>query len=65
AQPLPLDWSYLSNIAEVLEISNDEIYPYWQNRLQQYLMSGGIDIMSNSGLINAMFSGAKKYLNIT
>lgn len=64
AEPLPLDWNYLSSITAALEISPKEIYPYWQSRMQQYLMLGGIDIMSNSLLINAMFDGARSYLKI-
>lgn len=64
AEPLSLDWQYLSSITEVLEISPKEIYPYWQARMQQYLMMGGIDIMTNSMMVNAMFEGAKGYLKI-
>lgn len=64
SEPLPLDWNTLSYIAEVLDISKSEIYPYWQARMQQYLISGGIDIISNSVLISGMFEGAKKALNV-
>ncbi|MFW5804398.1 MAG: helix-turn-helix domain-containing protein [bacterium] len=64
ALPLPLDWNYLYSISEVLNVSTEEIYPYWQSRMQQHLILGGIDIMSNSGLINSMFEGAKSYLKI-
>lgn len=64
AEPLPLDWNYLSTITSALNISSKEIYPYWQSRMQQYLLMGGIDIMSNNLLINAMFNGAKSYLKI-
>jgi len=64
AEPLPLDWNYLASIAEVLDVSKTEIYPYWEKRMQQYLMLGGLDVISNSGLINAMFGGAKEYLEI-
>lgn len=64
AEPLPLDWNHLSSIASVLDVSAKDIYPYWQSRLQQYLIMGGIDIMSNSMLINSMFEGAKSYLKI-
>jgi transcriptional regulator with XRE-family HTH domain len=64
ARPMPLDWNYLSLISEALEIRKEEIYPYWQARVQQYLMSGGIDVFSNAGLLNAMFEGAKNYLKI-
>ncbi len=64
AEPLPLDWTHLSSIADVLEVKSSEIYPYWQARMQQYLVLGGIDIISNSILINAMFDGAKSHLKI-
>lgn len=64
AEPLPLDWNNLSSIAEVLEVPAKDIYPYWQSRLQQYLICGGIDVISNTGLINAMFDGAKSHLKI-
>lgn len=64
AEPLPLDWKHLSSIAEVLEISAKEIYPYWQARMRQYFIMGGIDIISNSVLIDSMFDGAKSFLKI-
>ncbi|MEI7474053.1 MAG: helix-turn-helix transcriptional regulator [bacterium] len=64
AEPLPLDWNDLAAVAEVLELSSKDIYPYWQARLQQYLVVGGIDLFANTGLINAMFEGAKSYLKI-
>lgn len=64
AAPLPLDWNSLTAITEVLNISKEEVFPYWQARFQQYLMAGGIDVFSNIGLINSMLEGAKKYLSI-
>ena len=60
--PLPLDWNHLSSLANVLEVPTKDIYPYWQARMQQYLICGGIDIISNSALVNAMFEGARSYL---
>jgi transcriptional regulator with XRE-family HTH domain len=64
ALPMPLDWAKLYSIASVLELGKEDIYPYWQARLQQYLTSGGIDPMSNIGLLNAMFQGIKVYLRV-
>lgn len=64
AEPLPLDWNQLASIAEILDLSPKEIYPYWQARLQQYLVIGGIDLFANTGLINSMFEGAKGYLKV-
>jgi len=64
ALPMPLDWAKLYSIASVLELSKEDIYPYWQARLQQYLTAGGIDPMSNIGLLNATFQGIKAYLRV-
>lgn len=64
ALPMPLDWAKLYAIATVLELSKEDIYPYWQARMQQYLTAGGIDPMSNIGLLNAMFQGIKGYLRV-
>lgn len=64
AYPLPLDWNNLHSIAEILNVSAHEIYPYWQARMQQYLLAGGFDIISNSLLLNAMFEGAKSYIRV-
>ena len=62
--PMPLDWAKLQSIANVLEIGKEEFYPYWQARLQHFLTAGGIDPLSNIGLLNAMFQGIKSYLKI-
>lgn len=64
ALPMPLDWAKLYSIASVLELGKEDIYPYWQARLQQHLTAGGIDAMSNIGLLNAMFQGIKAYLRV-
>lgn len=64
SETLPLDWNHLSSIADVLEVPAKDIYPYWQARMQQYLVLGGIDIFANTGLINSMFEGVKSYLKI-
>jgi transcriptional regulator with XRE-family HTH domain len=64
ALPMPLDWAKLFAIAQVLELGKEDIYPYWQSRFQQYLTSGGIEPMTNIGLLNAMFQGVKAYLRM-
>jgi hypothetical protein len=61
---LPLDWTRLQAIATVLGLNKEDIYPYWQNRLQQHLTAGGIEPMSNIGLLNALFQGVKAYLRV-
>ena len=64
ALPMPLDWAKLYAIATILELSKEDIYPYWQARFQHHMTSGGIDPMSNIGLLNAMFQGIKAYLRV-
>jgi len=63
ALPLPLDWNYLHSIAQVLNVSPEEIYPFWRSRMQQYLIAGGFDIISNAALLHAMFEGAKSHIS--
>ncbi len=62
--PMPLDWAKLQSLVAVLELTKEEIYPYWQARMQQFLTTGGIDPLSNIGLLNSMFQGIKGYLKI-
>lgn len=64
ALPLPIDFKELSMIAQVLDLSKDEIYPLWENRLKQVLESSGMNINANSALINSMFDCAKHYINL-
>lgn len=64
ASPLPIDFKELSMIAQVLDLSKDEIYPLWENRLKQILEASGMNITSNAGLVNSMFDCAKKFINI-
>ena len=63
AKPIPLDWKELSLIAQVLELSKEDIYPYWEARLRQLLQSSGVNMQANSGLIDAMFDCARNYVH--
>jgi hypothetical protein len=64
ASLMPLDWSQLRVLAQVLEIPTGELYNYWQARLQQYLVGGGMEPIDNMGLLEAMFRGARQHLNL-
>lgn len=64
ALPLPIDFKELSMIGQVLDLTNDEIYPIWENRVKQVLEAGGMNIYSNSSLVNSMFECAKKYIDL-
>ncbi len=64
ALPLPLDWNQLNAIGDVLSVSKEDLYPYWETRLQQMLIAAGIDPLANAGLIQSMFKGIKTYLKV-
>jgi transcriptional regulator with XRE-family HTH domain len=64
ASPLPIDFKELAMIAQVLDLSKEELYPLWEKRLKQVLESSGMNINSNSALLNTMFDCAKKYINL-
>ena len=62
ALPLPIDYKELKLIGKTLNISTNEIYILWENRMKQVFESSGMNIYSNSELINSMFDCAKKYI---
>ena len=62
ASPIPVDYKELNLIGKTLNIPNEEIYMMWENRIKQVLESAGMNIYSNTGLVNAMFDCAKKYI---
>lgn len=62
ALPVPIDYKELKLIGKTLNMPEEEVYTMWENRVKQVLESAGMNIYSNSGLINSMFDCAKKYL---
>lgn len=62
ALPLPIDWNELKLIGDVLQISNEEIYPFWENRMKEVLKISGINLRENQELIDTMFKSAEKYI---
>ncbi len=62
ARPIPLDWKELSLIAQVLDITREEIYPFWEERARQLFQSAGMNLQANVGLVNAMFDCARTYV---
>ncbi|MBQ3310444.1 hypothetical protein IJG72_00035 [bacterium] len=62
ALPLPIDFKELALIGQILDLSSEDIYPIWENRVKQVLELGGMNIYSNSNLINSMFECAKKVI---
>ncbi len=64
ALPIPIDFKELNMLAQVLDLTTDEIYPIWENRVKQVLEAGGMNIYSNAALVNSMFECAKKYIDL-
>lgn len=64
ALPIPIDYKELQLIGKTLNIPNEEVYSMWENRTKQVLESAGMNVYSNSELINSMFDCAKKHFNL-
>lgn len=62
--PIPIDFKELTMIAQVLDLSKDDVYSMWEKRMKQVLESNGMNIYSNATLINSMFDCAKRYINL-
>ena len=62
ARPIPLDWSEICLIAQVLDIPKADMYDFWENRLRQLLKVSGFNFETNKGLSNAMFECARNYV---
>ena len=64
ALPIPIDFKELNMLAQVLDLTTDEIYPIWEKRVKQVLEAGGMNIYSNAALVNSMFECAKNYIEL-
>ena len=62
ARPIPLDWAELNVIAEVLDVSKEEIYVFWENRLKQVMQTAGFNFEASREMAEAMFNCARKYV---
>ena len=62
--PLPIDFKELKMIGETLDLDKDDIYNLWEERLKQVLETNGMNLSSNSALINSMFECARKYIDV-
>ena len=64
ALPVPIDFKELTMIAQVLDLSKEDIYNMWEKRMKEVLESNGMNIYSNVALINTMFDCARKFLEV-
>lgn len=62
ALPLPIDYKELNLIGKSLNMPEEELYLLWENRVKQVLESSGMNIYSNSNLVNSMFDCARKQI---
>ena len=62
--PIPIDFKELTMIAQVLDLSKDDIYCMWEKRMKQVLENSGMNIYSNAALVNSMFDCAKKFIHL-
>ena len=62
AMPVPIDYKELELIGKTLGMPREELYSIWEKRMKQVLESAGMNIYSNSNLVNSMFDCAKKHL---
>ena len=60
--PLPIDYNELQLIGKTLNMPPEEIYSLWEARMKQVLQSAGMNIYSNSHLLDSIFDCAKKYV---
>ncbi len=60
--PTPIDYKELELIGKTLNIPSDELYNLWEKRMKQVLESAGMNIYSNSTLVDSMFKCAKKHI---
>lgn len=62
ALPLPIDYKELQLIGKTLNMPQEEIYSLWETRMKQVLETSGMNIYSNSTLLDSMFECAKKQI---
>ncbi len=62
--PLPIDFKELKMIGDILGLDKNDIYNLWEERLKQVFEINGMNLSSNSALINSMFECARKYIEI-
>ena len=62
ALPLPIDYNEIKLIGKTLNMPIEEIYSIWEARMKQVLGNAGMNIYSNSALVDAMFNCAKKQI---
>jgi hypothetical protein len=61
AIPVPLDYNELQEICSNVNMTDEQTFDIWENRFKQTLEMNGLNLYSNSGLVNSMIECAKNY----
>ena len=62
ALPVPIDYTELNMIGKILGMEKNEVFDIWENRFKQVMETGGMNIYSNTELVETMLSCARKYI---
>lgn len=62
-EPLPINYSELKNIKDILKIDDEKFYKLWETIFIDYLEKGGFEKEKNCKLLDNILKGAKEYLN--
>ena len=62
ALPVPIDYNELKFMGDIIGLSKDEVFDIWETRFKQVLESGGMNIYSNSELVDKITNCAKEYI---
>jgi len=60
--PIPIDYKELKLIGKTLNMPEEEVYGMWKQRIKQVLESAGMNIYSNSALVNSMLDCARNQI---
>ena len=60
AKPIHIDFQELKQIANVLNMSDNDLFLMWKTRMLEYLKDGGLDVEKNKYILEAMFESAKE-----
>ena len=62
ALPISVDYNELMLLGKTLNMPSETLYSLWETRMKQILQSAGMNIYSNSMLLDSMFECAKKQI---
>lgn len=61
AKPIMIDYLELKQISKILNMSKEQFFDMWKNRMFEYLKEGGFNLEKNKTLLNKMFECACEF----